>query len=105
MNLWPNTLQTKEPVVIVHGSPRWKLVRQHTPRTARSVKIKDGVNHLLHVYGAGAAAGLGWRNQSFYELPLLIRKIAWIWRPFHILLHRLRTTGTPTFHTRSKNEH
>jgi len=76
MNLRPQALQTKQPVVIVNGAPRRKLVGQHTPGTAGPVQIENAIDYLLHAYLSRATAGLGWGNQRFYELPLLIRQIA-----------------------------
>ena len=91
MNLRPQTLQTKQPAVIVDSTPGRKLVRQHSPGTAGSAEVENGVDYFLHAYRSWATARLGWRNQGFYELPLLIRQIAWIWCPFHILLYRQKT--------------
>lgn len=97
MNLRPHALQTKQPVVIVDGAPRRKLVRQHTPGTAGTVQIENAIDNFLHAHLSRATAGLGWGNQGFYELPLLIRQIAWIWRPFHIILYRQKTALQPLF--------
>jgi hypothetical protein len=91
MNLRPQTLQTKQTVVIVNRTPGWKLMRQHTPRTTGSIEVEDGVDYFLHADRARPTAGFGWWNKWFYELPLLIRQIAWIWCPFHIYLYRLKT--------------
>jgi len=102
MNLWPQALQTKHSVVIVDCAPWRELMGQHTPRAASPVEIQNGVDQLLHVHRSGSAAGLGCWNQRFYELPLLIRQVTWIWSPFHILLYRLKTSKIVTFHTRSK---
>ncbi len=97
MNLRPHALQTKQPVVIMDGAPRRKLVRQHTPRTAGTVQIENAIDNFLHAHLSRATAGLGWGNQGFYELPLLIRQIAWIWRPFHIILYRQKMALQPLF--------
>jgi hypothetical protein len=97
VNLRPHALQMKQPVVIVDGAPRRKLVRQHTPGTAGTVQIENAIDNFLHAHLSRATAGLGWGNQGFYELPLLIRQIAWIWRPFHIILYRQKTALQPLF--------
>jgi len=105
MNLRPHALQTKQTVVIVDGAPRWKLVRQHTPGTAGAVQIENAIDNFLHAHLSRSTAGPCWGNQGFYELPLLIRQIAWIWRPFHIILYRQKTVFQPLFTHALRDKH
>jgi hypothetical protein len=84
MDLDPNTFHAKSAIIVVNCSPRWKLVRQKSPCTARPVEIQDRVNDFSHTDRSGAAARFRFRDQGFYELPLLIRQVTGIWIPFHI---------------------
>ena len=107
MNLRPNTRQAKLAIVPMDRAPGREVVRQRSPGTAGTADVQDPVEDLPHVHAAGAAAGLRRWDQGFQELPLLLRQVTRIWRPFHILLigqtptqsslltHALREIQTP----------
>jgi len=101
MNLRPYALQAKPAIVIMNCAPRWKFVRQRSPGTAGTVQIQDPVDDFSHIDLSRPTTWFSWRDIGFYELPLLIRQIAGIWFPFHILLYRPDTSIIITFHTRS----
>ena len=76
--------------------------KRNAPGTTGPVQIENAVDYLPRARLSRRTAGSGWWNQRFYELPLLVRQIAWISCSFHILLYRLKTNKITTSHTRSK---
>ena len=97
MNPRPDAFETEPPVIVVDRAPRQELMGQQTSRAPRTVEVEDAVDDVPHVHLMRSTARLGRGNARFYELPLLIRQIAWIWCPFHILIIGPRVSKRPLF--------
>lgn len=58
--------------VISDGAPRWEVAGQHSPGTAGSVDIQDGVKDAAHVGRAGTTTRFGLWKMRFDAYPLCI---------------------------------
>ena len=71
----PSPIHPKEPIIIMHRSPRRQIVRQLPPGATGPQQILDAVDHLAHDHLAVAATRLLRRDVRFDQLPLLIREV------------------------------
>ena len=98
MNLFPCPIATEPPVVIMHGRPRWKVMWQHSPRTASSHQIQDAIDHISYIRAPRPSTRFYFWKQWLNQLPLLICQISWV----RYSVHNLVIGQNTTFHTRSK---
>lgn len=79
----PRAVVAEGSEVVVHAGPRPEVARQHPSRVARMSDVEDGVDHLPHLDGAGAAAGKRLGYQRLDEYPLLVGQLRWVTLPCH----------------------
>ena len=61
--------------VAPHGALGRKVLGEVAPLAAGAQHIQDGVEHVAHGGGAGAASGVD-RDKGFDELPLFVGQVA-----------------------------
>lgn len=98
MNLFPCPIATEPPIVVMHGRPRGKVMRQHAPRTAGSYQVQQTVDHLPHIRAARPSTRFHSWKQWLNQLPLLIGQVRWV----RYSVHNSVIGQNTTFHTRSK---
>ena len=76
--------------IVIHGSPRRKIVRKHPPGTATSQDVEDRIDNLPQPILAGPALTLRDRNQRGNELPLGLTEVTGVtcWSRRHDELQR-----------------
>jgi len=79
----PGAVGAKAIVIMSTGAPVGKVMGDRSPRTAAAQQVKDAVEHFANVDAARSPAPAFWRDERFYELPLLVGQIRWIRLPCH----------------------
>jgi hypothetical protein len=65
-----------------------------SPLTSGAVQGQDGVDHFVHIGGAGSPSWQGFRDQRLQDRPFLLIQIAWIASSLHLPTSSLFPFGT-----------
>ena len=75
VHLLEDPILAPAPKIVIHGSPRRKIVGKHPPGTPTSQDVEDRIDNLPQPILAGPAVTLRDRDQRGNELPLGLTEV------------------------------